>query len=78
MTGFEDLFDLTFRKEENFGKLGKGAYVYTKENLYYAISDGVVLDKDNPPTHTEGEVTYGEGELLFIDKIGMAKLIEIE
>ena len=52
--------------------------MYTKDNLYYAVNDGVVLDKYNPPTHTEGIVIYGDGELMFVDKIADAKLVGIE
>ena len=54
----------------------------TKDKLAVAknkIVDAInALDDDNPTKHTSGTVICGECELLWVDKIGAAKLVGIE
>ena len=48
------------------------------DNLYRNIGTEGATDIENSPIHTQVVATYGEVELEFVDKIGMAKLIGIE
>ena len=48
------------------------AYVYTDDNLYYTEAGGKLKET---PTHTEGSVTYGDVELMYIGKIAKVKVV---
>ena len=72
MTSWEDYLA---RKDSN--KLQNYAYIYCGDNLYLNTGKTGNLDVNNPPTHTSGTVTCGECELLWVDKIGAAKLVGI-
>ena len=72
MTSWEDYLA---KKDSN--KLQDRAYVYYEDNLYYNTSETGNLDVNNPPTHISGIATCGECELLWVDKIGSAKLVGI-
>ena len=53
-------------------KLQDHAYVYTDDNLYYTEAGGKLTET---PTHTEGSVTYGDVELMYIGKIAKVKVV---
>jgi hypothetical protein len=74
--GFRDKMNCYCDIVKHGNKVQQNAYIYTEDNLYKCLNDNVSTGTiEEKPTHTEGIAYWGECELLWVDKIGRAKLI---